>query len=294
MRIHTNEDYSINKKFPINIITNYHGPGETYNVHSHEFIELIYVVSGECYHTYKGKSSQLCEGDICIIKPGEVHGYRTENNTTMKTYLILFQPEVLQKELFVLSDLEDIMDYFYLQMFFRKDYEFKDKMTLTPLEKIRIDLLVKTVKEELENKELGHELLIKTKLIELFIFLSRVYEKHKKTFKRNTNEDYLIIDWIIEFIQYHYSKAISLEQISRLAGMSNSTFTSKFKQQTGTNFIDYRNDIRIKAAKHLLITTNKKVIDISNEVGFLDISNFNKVFKRKTGFSPKAYKKQLP
>lgn len=290
LKLHTNNAFSVRKQFPINIITHFHKPGDEYQIHSHEFIELIYVYSGKGYHTYKDATHNLSEGDICVIKPGEYHGYYTDNDSTMETYLVLFQPEVLREELFNLSNVEEIMEFFYLQIFLKRDYELTDKLTLNPRERIRIDILIKTIMEELENKELGYELLIKSRLIEMFIFLSRVYEKHKNSINKHEEDD-LMISWVIEFIEHHYNKQMNLDDICRLAGMSRSAFTHKFKNQTGTNLLNYRNDIRIKQAKHLLLTSNKKIIDISNEVGFLDISNFNKVFKKNTGMSPKVFKK---
>ncbi|MCY0091775.1 MULTISPECIES: AraC family transcriptional regulator [Bacillus amyloliquefaciens group] len=292
MKVYKNEEYSIGKQFPFNLVSCNHKPGEVYEIHSHEFVELIYVKSGNGYHTYKGHTSALNQGDVFIIKPGETHGYEIDEHSQLNTYLLVFQPEILQKELRVLSEVETFIDFFYLQIFFQLNYEFKTKLTLNPSEQIKMNLLIKTIQEELKKKGLGYELLIKTKLIEMFIFLSRIYEEYKITAGKDPDDDFLIIKRIANFVENQYAKQITLEQISQLAGMSKSTFTSKFKKQIGTNLIDYRNIIRVKVAKHLLITTKLKIIVIANQVGFADLSNFNKVFKREVGMSPGEYRKR--
>lgn len=292
MKIYKNDEFSIGKKFPFNIVSSHHKAGEVYEIHSHEFVELIYVKSGKGNHTYKGKTSSLNQGDVFVIKPGETHGYQINQDSYLSTYLLVFQPEILKRELEVLSELTTFIDFFYLQIFFQNDYEFKSKLVLTPLEQIQMNMLLKSIQEELQKRDLGYELLIKTKLIEMFISLSRIYEKVKLKANFNPDDDCLIIKRIADFIENQYAKSISLEQISQLAGMSKSTFTSKFKLHIGTNFIDYRNNIRIKASKHLLKTTRKKIIDIANQVGFADISNFNKSFKRAVGISPGEYRKR--
>lgn len=68
-------------------------------------MELIYVTSGRGYHTYKGKTTLLNQGDIVVIKPGENHSYQIEKDSYLETYLVVFQPEILQEELKMLSEL---------------------------------------------------------------------------------------------------------------------------------------------------------------------------------------------
>lgn len=68
--------------------------------------------------------------------------------------------------------------------------------------------------------------------------------------------------------------------------MSVSTFKAKFKANTGRTFLEYRNDMRIMAAKRLLVQTELKMIDIAQEIGFEDVSLFNRTFRQWTGMSP--------
>lgn len=95
---------------------------------------------------------------------------------------------------------------------------------------------------------------------------------------------------IAEFISQHYAQPLTLEQLSQLCGVSQSTFVRKFKQYNGKAFTMFRNEQRIKVAMALLAETDQKIISISHEVGFGDVSFFNQIFRRFTGSSPAKYR----
>jgi two-component system response regulator YesN len=65
-----------------------------------------------------------------------------------------------------------------------------------------------------------------------------------------------------------------------------------FGHVTGTNFINYLTDIRIQRAKELLQSTNAKIKQIGEAVGYSNIYYFSRVFKNKTGITPVLYRKQ--
>ncbi|HEY0828612.1 MAG TPA: helix-turn-helix transcriptional regulator [Bacilli bacterium] len=69
-----------------------------------------------------------------------------------------------------------------------------------------------------------------------------------------------------------------------------SNFKKKFKYYRGRTFLDYRTDIRLKLATELLKQTDSKILTFAHQVGFEDISNFNKSFKKALGMTPKAYR----
>src|SRR5690606_16253662 len=100
-----------------------------------------------------------------------------------------------------------------------------------------------------------------------------------------------IMKGVAAFIEMHYARPLSLSQISRLSGMSQSSFTAQFKKYTGQSFIDSRNDIRIRVAKKLLAHTRHTVLQISHEAGFEDLTSFNRRFKALEGGSPGQYRR---
>jgi AraC family L-rhamnose operon regulatory protein RhaS len=133
--------------------------------------------------------------------------------------------------------------------------------------------------------------MIKTEMIQLFVFLSRCYQQMDLP-EKVQGSDEQTIHYIREFIHRHYKQPLTLEQICHISGMSPSVFSVKFKQQTGQTLIEYRNEIRLNYAKEALLNTQFKVLQIAQEVGFDDLSFFNKQFKKKLGLSPGEFRKK--
>jgi len=88
------------------------------------------------------------------------------------------------------------------------------------------------------------------------------------------------------YIQEHYGdKELSLETVAGHIGISRNYFSRLFKKAFHVNFIDYLTDIRVKKAKYLYETTDLKVYEIADKVGYSDWRYFYSVYKKRTGHS---------
>jgi AraC-like DNA-binding protein len=105
--------------------------------------------------------------------------------------------------------------------------------------------------------------------------------------------NYAIIAKALRFIEENLDQDISLNQISEESGMSRYHFARTFKSVTGSSFKTYHNRKRIEIAKKLLETRSMRITDVCFEVGFNDLSYFNRVFRRFVGMSPLTYQKQF-
>jgi AraC-like DNA-binding protein/mannose-6-phosphate isomerase-like protein (cupin superfamily) len=83
---------------------------------------------------------------------------------------------------------------------------------------------------------------------------------------------------------------ITVEGVARQLDLSVRHFTRLFREQTGQTFNAYLTDLRVRHAKQLLATTDQKIIDVAWEAGYGSLSQFNLVFKKKTGSSPREYR----
>ncbi len=93
-----------------------------------------------------------------------------------------------------------------------------------------------------------------------------------------------------EYIGEHVREEIKLADVAQVAGMSQTAFSRFFKLRTGKTFSEYVIDIRIADASRLLIDTTKTVTEICYECGFNNLSNFNRIFKKKKGLTPKEFR----
>ncbi|SFD84444.1 AraC-type DNA-binding protein [Sharpea azabuensis] len=101
------------------------------------------------------------------------------------------------------------------------------------------------------------------------------------------------INEVCIYLHTHYKNKISLNEICRRFGFSTSTLTRNFKNQTSKSLIQYLNEIRIQAAKQMLLEKNVSITDVALEVGFADATTFIKKFKKINGISPLKFKQKM-
>ncbi|HPT14968.1 MAG TPA: AraC family transcriptional regulator [Bacteroidales bacterium] len=95
------------------------------------------------------------------------------------------------------------------------------------------------------------------------------------------------IEKVMAYTHQSFQKQISLAEVSKLTNMTESAFSRFFKLRTGMTFIDSLTDIRLGHASRLLIETTQSISEIAYDCGFNNISNFNRIFRKKKGCTPK-------
>jgi AraC-like DNA-binding protein len=100
------------------------------------------------------------------------------------------------------------------------------------------------------------------------------------------------IEKVYEFMNQHFDRSIGLGDVSEIAGMTEVSFSRFFKKRTGVTFIDSLNEIRLGHATRMLIDTTHSVSEIAYKCGFNNISNFNRIFRKKKGCTPKEFKEE--
>ncbi|MGN7380438.1 MULTISPECIES: helix-turn-helix domain-containing protein [unclassified Paenibacillus] len=100
-----------------------------------------------------------------------------------------------------------------------------------------------------------------------------------------------IIDYIMEWLSTKYSEDISLDMLADKLNMSSAYLSVYIKEKTGINFIDHMNGIRMQKAKELLASTALTVTEISQQIGYRNVTSFNRMFKKWTGTSPTEFRK---
>jgi len=95
------------------------------------------------------------------------------------------------------------------------------------------------------------------------------------------------IQKVIGFLNSNYQKEIRLIDVANHVNMSEVSFSRFMKKRTGKNYIEYLNDLRLGIASRCLIDTSKTIAEISYECGFNNLSNFNRIFKKRKGYTPK-------
>jgi AraC-like DNA-binding protein len=101
------------------------------------------------------------------------------------------------------------------------------------------------------------------------------------------------IEKAFEYMNNNYDKPITLGEVARLVSMTEVSFSRFIKKRTGNTFIDSLNEIRLGHASRMLIDTTHSISEISYHCGFNNISNFNRIFKKKKTCTPKEFRENF-
>lgn len=93
-----------------------------------------------------------------------------------------------------------------------------------------------------------------------------------------------------DYINDHYKEDIRLNDLAELAGMTPTAFSRFFKLRTGRSVSDYVIDVRLGHASQLLVNSTLSVAEICYSCGFNNVSNFNRIFKKKKVHTPKMFR----
>jgi AraC-like DNA-binding protein len=248
---------------------------------------MIYVAGGAGMHQYNRRTTEIRRGDVLIIQPGMMHAYSVAKGSYLKLYRIMFHQRLLDGEWATLNHASAYIDPFFIDPSMIGNKSFHSSLSLSSSRQFELVLLLDRIYSEYTRKSWGYHCMIRMQLMEVFLYLARwaAEERPQSVEKKDQYEE------ICSYVKQHYMQEISLKQMCSFSGLSQSAFTMNFKKATGVSFLDYRNKVRIDAAKDLLTTTDLTVTMVAQKVGFRDISNFNRTFKRFEACTPNVFRK---
>lgn len=119
--------------------------------------------------------------------------------------------------------------------------------------------------------------------------LSHVSFNNTETISYNSRR----IESIMGYLNKNFDKNITLSEAAKLAAMSEVAFSRFFKMRTGKTFVDTITEIRLGHASRMLIETTHGIMEVAYKCGFNNISNFNRIFKKKKDCTPKEFRQEF-
>lgn len=255
-------------------------------VHTHDFIEFTYILSGRICHTINGVESILKEGDFALLDYGCAHKFTKTEGQECILVNCLFLPSFIHPSLSDNDNLERIFrcpEIQYSNLAFSLSYT---ERTYHEEEEGPIRKLVMEMQKEFYLMEFGYLKILRSHLIILLMYVLRYLYP-----KPNISDGTLVSAKVIDYMQKNYYKKMTLREIGERFHYTPQYLCSKFKKETNVSFADYLQRIRIGRSCELLQHTNMKIIDIANEVGYADVGHFEKVFRKHTERTPTGYRK---
>ncbi|NLR10441.1 MULTISPECIES: helix-turn-helix transcriptional regulator [Lactobacillaceae] len=119
--------------------------------------------------------------------------------------------------------------------------------------------------------------------------LEMAYEYCDVVAARRNNQYSVKVNRTLQFIYRHYRENLNLDEIAQMANAAPAYLSRRFKQETGETIFEFINRYRIRMAQTDLRYQPESVTDVALDVGFNDVTYFNRVFKRYVGMTPVAY-----
>ncbi len=258
--------------------------------HKHEYIEIVYVISGSAIHEAGEETSVAKKGDLFIINCGVTHAFYVDknNNEPFCAYDLMFSPDFFDVELINGNDFSSLGSSFLFYSMFPEDRSGIADLHLSGTGYNDFGAIFNKIYLEYHGMEMGYTNIIRAYVIELLIKMFRRMDSVNKDEARIKTR---IIDNSLVYLRDNFNQQISVSKLASDVFLSRDYYSKLFKEMTGKTVTAYIKEIRLNEACKLLCETDRKISDIAEYCGFNDMKNFYSAFKKYTGFTPGEYRK---
>lgn len=274
---------TMNDPFPVEVfIQNNEKSPIIVEPHWHDCIEVLCVLQGEAKQQVNEQIFYVEAHDVLVINKGDIHGTWCEKEDVCKILVLKFLPDIIKSS--------SIYDSKYIYSFLQRRSEQIYYLKNIAFENSNIYELFMGVLREYEKKAVAHEIFIKGYIYQIIAILIRngtlnVYQDLPQ------EDDLKLISPLIAYIEKNYHENITLDQAANRVNMSYYHFSRYFKKVTGRNFKEYIDFVRVSEAEKRLISSDMLISQVAYEVGYNNLSSFNRVYKRIRGYSPSKIKR---
>jgi AraC-like DNA-binding protein/mannose-6-phosphate isomerase-like protein (cupin superfamily) len=282
-----NHRWPFDLSFPIDVRFFRFGGRNRIRMNRHDYSELLCLLSGELLWQVQDRQVIQKEGDLIVIGSTLYHRPWASPGRYEKAVVLYFLPELVEHGDASGEAAEYLMPFRIQDAAFPHVVPARTGIPAQALE------LMKLIHAELPAITNRSRLTVKTYLKMILISLMNHYSDYGRTHEVFERRQAAIqrLGPLFDLLEKHFNEMITIESAADVVGMSQSHFRRFFKQVTGQSFVTYVNHFRIAKAQHLLATTEKSILEISEEVGFCDQSYFGTVFRRLVRTPPLQYRR---
>ena len=252
--------------------------------HRHADFEISCVLNGKGVYRLRDGTVSLQAGDVFVFGSNQIHCITdSDPSDPIRIFNIQFEPRMLWSPAIGLSRCA------YLQLFNGKceRMEQKNEITRTISSKIR------DLREESTQKRAGYDVMVRAYLDEILTLLMRNTPSFETVAgQSNRSKSLYGLDRSMDYINSHLNVPMSLDEIAKQCGLSRTYFSSLFSFFNGLTPWEYITLRRIERSCTLLKDTDLSVLEVAGQCGYVNLSNFNRMFIRTIGMSPSAFRRK--
>ncbi|MBK4779660.1 AraC family transcriptional regulator [Streptococcus lactarius] len=254
--------------------------------HWHTDMEVVYVHEGQAQFHIDNDYFNSEKGDIILIRPNALHSIHPIGRNYHFMDAINFHLDLLGYSTL------DYASINYLQPLYNGQLDFDRVIKPHQQGYTEIRQLLIEAMEIGYNRENFFELELKSKLLSLLGLLFKHGYVHSKEQTRDAYRREEKIRTIIDYINAHYQEELTIDHLASLCNYSPTYFMNFFKKNLGVSCMDYLISYRLRKATELLQHSSLSILEIASEIGFTNLSNFNRQFKKAYYMTPSHYREE--
>lgn len=249
--------------------------------HTHDFVEVVYMCSGNTTHIINGKTIELCEGELLFLgQNAKQEILPASRNDIAVNFIIL--PHFFDKTLEMLGAEETPLKRFLTESLFKEEnagYLHFRVSDVLPVQNL-IENLLWTLVSNMPNKRNINQSTMGLLFMQLL--------NHTDKLAYQSKEETAMLQ-IFKYIEENYKNG-SLTEAAKLLHYDFYWLSHEIRNQTGKTYTELLQDKRLSQAAYLLKNTKIGVEEIAKAVGYENKSYFYRIFTKQFNMSPKKYR----
>lgn len=259
-------------------------------MHTHEYLELAYIVSGTFHQRILGKDIIFKQGELCLVDKNCLHQDCLDTDSTCVLFIGIAN-EMFEGIISGQVADERIISFLQTSLLKQKDlWQYLHFKPINPsddkMEGYLMDLLHELILHDKASAYICHGLLMR-----IFHLLSSAYDISLSS-EMQKRMNWLLYEEIISYIRLNY-KDISIKRLSDHFHFHEDYFNRMLKSKTGMTYTQYVQSIRLSEAERLLLHTDLTIDDIASRVGYSNKGYFYKIFVDKNHMTPSKFRKEI-
>lgn len=254
-------------------------------LHSHEYFEAFYVLTGSCTHFINKKKEYCPKGTLCFISPDINHKLEVLDDSIILN--IMIQKNTFDDIFFNIIRSQTILSAFFLNSLTKKNnishmvFEINDHELEETLLSIYLEQMVE---DSYTNRLLN---------LQISLFFMKLVRKYERTANLHLlNKDSSERFDILSYINDHF-KTVTLNSLAEHFHYTPEYCSRLIHHTTGQTFLSILKNIRLRRAESLLINTGLSVEEISHNVGYENTCTLITLFKKNYGVTPSQFRKNI-
>ena len=253
-------------------------------LHGHRFVEVAVLTGGEVGHRTPFGLERVRRGDVLVIPEGGLHGY--EEAAKCRRSNLLFAPHRLPLQLL------DLYTHPGYRRLFMTDVETFERLggyprlTLPPGVFRQVRGCLKEIIRIEQGDAPGRRCRMMGYLMVILSLLADLCGGKPEEAPPARGG----VDRVVRYLNGNFQRQIRLEELARMAAMSENSLLHHFSGMIGTTPMKYLTRLRIRYAAELLHNTDMPVAEVAERAGFADPAYFSRAFRRETGLAPLDYR----